>query len=295
MDDEPKASEKPEAVDEPLIKFVPGEDMIAAHKRAMRARAEPSAPPGFFSDPAIAATSATPQPAPKVFNPADYLLPEKDGAGRVEEVEKSSGGSSRFQRFFGGAQASERSSAPAAPQANVLHAPSPVPTSSSRKDDSAMKLDDHMAKLLGMLDVKVSSPALPYWMVADVHRLRHPFHCRAHLLPSLHEAMYRPFHRTNSSQPAMAHITSLRVCRLSHAINLRPFLRTYTATTLVLPTSHTTRPLARHQTFLKTLRRSNPGFTPVCPSNLRKVGSCSSSSSCSSWLAQNPTLTIVLI
>lgn len=150
MDDEPKASEKPEAVDEPLIKFVPGEDMIAAHKRAMKARMEPPPPPGFFADPAIAATSAPQQPAPKVFNPADYLLPEKDDAGRVPEPEKSSGGSSRFQRFFGGAQP-EAPPAPVAPQPQVLQS-----QPADRKDNNPMKLDDHMAKLLGMLDPKVS-------------------------------------------------------------------------------------------------------------------------------------------
>jgi hypothetical protein len=50
---------------EPLVAFVPGEDMIAVHKRAMKAREE-----GRSGNQLVPS-------APKQFNAADYLLPIK--------------------------------------------------------------------------------------------------------------------------------------------------------------------------------------------------------------------------
>lgn len=110
---------------DPLVKFIPGEDMIAVHKRAMKSRdteggwrgVEKPLSPFFDPDPVIASSSAAPGLPPglplplaktKVFNAADYLRPNKDqidGDSEKEAIEHNinpNAFQSRFQRFFAG-------------------------------------------------------------------------------------------------------------------------------------------------------------------------------------------------
>lgn len=126
---------------DPLIKFVPGEDMIAAHKRAMKAKAEgqwreekPLA--SFFGGNAPAPAAPV---IPRSFNAADYLLPSKDAA---EEEPMDTAFHSRFQKFF----------APPPQVAMPPVAPTPLPPPPPTED--APRVDDHMARLMGLLTTK---------------------------------------------------------------------------------------------------------------------------------------------
>lgn len=99
MDDQPE--QDPAIVqirDDSLVQFTPGEDRIAAHKRAMKGPHEEHRPlVGFFGGDAPDPIKAKPV---KDYNAANYLLRNKE-KGEHEKAEVKDTGSSRFQRFFG--------------------------------------------------------------------------------------------------------------------------------------------------------------------------------------------------
>lgn len=173
---------------DPLIQFIPGEDMIAAHKRAMKARdpggtwrVEEKPMLSFFgADPAVASTSnhnarphglPHPMPKTKVFNAADYLRPSKANLENESDVEESASEpnafQSRFQRFFGASAVnsspaaepttSRRWVAPIEGESDHVVPPSSRTISSPPADQLASKVDDRMAKLMGLLSKKVST------------------------------------------------------------------------------------------------------------------------------------------
>lgn len=151
-----------------LVKFVPGEDMIAAHKRAMKGGGggrsggsegdswRPNEKPlvSFFGGEQPAATKTPPKP--KEVNVANYFKhkvfdDDKDKDDEQEEKEETSAFQSRFQRFFGsGAQNPSTVAAGISPGRSPVAPESPV---------GAPRVDDHMAKLMGMLSTKGTSPA----------------------------------------------------------------------------------------------------------------------------------------
>ncbi|WWD20815.1 hypothetical protein CI109_105292 [Kwoniella shandongensis] len=135
---------------DPLIKFIPGEDMIAAHKRAMKARDVGGdwRGEGFFgSDPAIASSSA-PLGAPpsfksKPFNAANYLTQARDASDEETSAKPATSAfTSRFQKFFGAPESS------AEPESLSRPAPSPHETQEEPRDE-------RMARLMGLLSTKV--------------------------------------------------------------------------------------------------------------------------------------------
>jgi hypothetical protein len=146
------------AHDDSLIQFVPGEDMIAAHKRAMKTRdaagewrGKPLA--AFFGGEPVAVDSAGgPSGAQvtknRVFNAADYLRPTTavpEGEVEIEEGASPQAFSSRFRTLFGGVN-----DAPSQP--HVISRPDPP----LRLRD-VPPVDDRMARLMGLLSTKVSS------------------------------------------------------------------------------------------------------------------------------------------
>ncbi|OCF36014.1 hypothetical protein I316_02509 [Kwoniella heveanensis BCC8398] len=133
MDDEAPADPAIVESSDPLIKFIPGEDMIAANRPGLKTRDTGGGwradsggfggggLPAFFGgvDPAIASSSAPtslggPPPGlgglkPKSFNAADYLMQSKevvdDDGGEEEDQspaqpQPSTAFTSRFQKFF---------------------------------------------------------------------------------------------------------------------------------------------------------------------------------------------------
>nr|XP_019050768.1 hypothetical protein I302_01210 [Kwoniella bestiolae CBS 10118]OCF29698.1 hypothetical protein I302_01210 [Kwoniella bestiolae CBS 10118] len=155
---------------DPLVQFIPGEDMIAAHKRAMKSRnvgadwrGDGGNLPAFFGgDPAIASSSAPAPPPglikPKSFNAADYLKQAEDVSD--EEIAPqpvqppappASAFSSRFQKFFS------------------LTPEAAAPVAEARPNDEEVK-GDRTAKLMGLLSSK--SPELPY-TPSPSEQLRH--------------------------------------------------------------------------------------------------------------------------
>jgi hypothetical protein len=106
MDDQPE--QDPAIVqiqDDALQQFVPGEDRIAAHKRAMKTAAQQGSDGGrplvgFFGGEAPVKVKPV-----KEYNAANYLLRSKDKGehkGEQEKTEpKKASGSSRFQTLFG--------------------------------------------------------------------------------------------------------------------------------------------------------------------------------------------------
>lgn len=139
-----------------LVHFVPGADMIAAHRNERHGGGKPLV--SFFG----AQPPPEPVKVPKTFNAADYLLPNKAVVREEPDEEQpqqagSNAFQSRFQRFFGAAPVS------AAPMQEELPPPrayqSPPPTSETRPEapKSPEGPDDHMARLMGLLQVKVSA------------------------------------------------------------------------------------------------------------------------------------------
>ncbi|WRT70795.1 uncharacterized protein IL334_007794 [Kwoniella shivajii] len=162
MDDAAPAD--PTVPEDPLVQFIPGEDMIAAHKRAMKARDVPrdvsigwrgdGGLPAFFgSDPAIASTSAPAPPPglkPKLFNAADYLTQAQEVENTVAQpTPPASAFSSRFQKFFN-----------ATPEHQQIEVSQP-------KEEAK---DDRMAKLMGLLSTKTSLPPDPVYAVSEQMR-----------------------------------------------------------------------------------------------------------------------------
>ena len=179
---------------DPLVRFVPGEDMIAAHKRAMKARdAEGDWRGGdrrlvsfFGADPVIASPSGSggpPRGLPsssmkaRVFNAADYLRPKKSQGDEEEEKEMeqpdptANAFQSRFQRFFGTGPSfvpvePSGSDLPSSALPNEHQAESPFvrsprkllsPNKSDVDGDAGPRSDDHFATLMGLLSSEVSS------------------------------------------------------------------------------------------------------------------------------------------
>ncbi|KAL1412498.1 hypothetical protein Q8F55_000243 [Vanrija albida] len=179
---------------DPLIKFIPGEDMIAAHKRAMKNRGAPGAGGdnwrGAGDKPLVSFFGGAPAPAapaapakPREVNVASYfkhrVFDEDEAPAKKEEQPEpeTNAFQSRFQRFFnsgaGGPVPPPQSTSPA----NVPHphqsAPQPQPPSSSVRSPpphdiitspqqappSGPPVDDRMAMLMGMLTTKGPSPA----------------------------------------------------------------------------------------------------------------------------------------
>lgn len=149
-----------------LVHFVPGEDMIAAHRRD---RNTDTWRPGSGSKPLVSffgAGQALPDPvkAPKVFNAANYLLPSKAGPEEVEDdatpAANSAGFQSRFQRFFAGVppgiQQQEDSREPDIERHKQFQSPPPAVASKRPPNEAPReRVDDHMAKLMGVLSAKV--------------------------------------------------------------------------------------------------------------------------------------------
>jgi hypothetical protein len=148
-----------------LVHFVPGEDMIAAHRRdrntdTWRTGSGPKPLVSFFG-----AGQAMPEPvkAPKIFNAANYLLPSKSAPEEVEEeampVETSTGFQSRFQRFFAGAPPvtqQEGARENSFETQKQFHSPSPAAALNQPPSEAPPeRVDDHMAKLMGLLSTKV--------------------------------------------------------------------------------------------------------------------------------------------
>lgn len=127
MDDQPE--QDPAIVqiqDDSLVQFIPGEDRIAAHKRAMNTGAHQGSD-GYGRKPLVGFFGGNaPDPVKvakpvKEYNAANYLLRSKDKVEHEKSEAKDAGGSSRFQRFFGnptqgrfGAETSEIPLPPAA-------------------------------------------------------------------------------------------------------------------------------------------------------------------------------------
>ncbi|ODO10562.1 hypothetical protein I350_01159 [Cryptococcus amylolentus CBS 6273] len=164
-----------EAAD-PLVKFTPGEDMIAAHKRAMKTKnandwrgGMPPLPAFFSADPAIASNSQAAPPLeakPKEMNANNYLMQREDPV--EEEPQESAppqGGSafsSRFHRFFGNpggedpAGSAGRGSASAPLQSQTPLQSQSVPTPQPPADH----VDQRKATLMGLLSTKTPTPKL---------------------------------------------------------------------------------------------------------------------------------------
>lgn len=176
---------------DPLIHLVSGEDMIAAHKKAMKAR-EPASSGQEYHKPMVAffgaEQSISPSPASqepsiqqekaKVFNAANYLRPSKtqleDGENSTSDETNSNAFQSRFQRFFATPSTSvfESSSTSSSqlqrgpvPAENSTRTPSvsqdtrSISTFESNSGESTSepppKVDHHMARLMGLLSAKV--------------------------------------------------------------------------------------------------------------------------------------------
>ncbi|WVF67781.1 hypothetical protein IAT40_002542 [Kwoniella sp. CBS 6097] len=160
MDDEAPADPAIVESSDPLIKFIPGEDMIAANRPGIKSRdtgggwradggAGGGGLPAFFStaDPAIASSSAPtglsgPPPGlggikPKSFNAADYLMQSKavvDDEGEEEQSpaqpQPSSAFTSRFQKFFASPSPGQPSGPALGPSPGPAlggHSPGPAP------------------------------------------------------------------------------------------------------------------------------------------------------------------------
>ncbi|WWC72669.1 uncharacterized protein I206_106633 [Kwoniella pini CBS 10737] len=187
---------------DPLVQFVPGEDMIAAHKRAMKARdvgndwrGDSGGLPPFFGggDPAIASSSVPSGPPPglkpKSFNAADYLKQAQDISDEETAPQKSphaapaSAFSSRFQKFF------------SPPTANAAPVVEPRPVDEVKGDRTAM--------LMGMLSSKPNPPAEHVYHPSPNEQYRHLSSPPAaegppsHLSPSF-------YHSSRSSPPPPA-------------------------------------------------------------------------------------------
>lgn len=200
---------------DPLVKFIPGEDMIAAHKRAMKARQAGADGADTWRSPAdkplvsFFGGAAPPQPAapakPREVNLQSYfkhkVVDDDEPDRREEEVEEKVTVQSRFQRFFGntggpgsqsGAPAAPVASSPIAPvqerqyerqperqyerqpepqyerqyerQPERYEQPQQAPSHARSPIDQASpvqggRVDDHMAKLMGLLTTKGPSPS----------------------------------------------------------------------------------------------------------------------------------------
>lgn len=126
-----------------LVQFVPGEDAIAAHKRAMKAKnAHGGKDSGgslfpYFGEPAAPAVSSA---KPKAFVAANYLRVEEEAPDNDSGRGETSFNGSRFQKFFGPGGAPES-------EANRNPPPmSPPPQG-----------EDHLSRLMGVLRVSIQA------------------------------------------------------------------------------------------------------------------------------------------
>ncbi|ORY31303.1 hypothetical protein BCR39DRAFT_527383 [Naematelia encephala] len=146
-----------DTVEPDLVHFAPGQDMIAAHKRAMKSRSQADwrgdKPLISFFDEA-----APPQPQkPKVFNAADYLRPTRDGSDDEAETKNTSDAfSSRFQKFFASSASPSAVPPTISPFGNApmaAHTPDPGGQTGLQPQPPEQR-GDHMAKLMGLLSSK---------------------------------------------------------------------------------------------------------------------------------------------
>lgn len=120
-----------------LVQFVPGEDAIAAHKRAMKAKNAPSVKDRgghmfpFFADSAASAPSLA---KPKAFVAANYLRVEEEAPDNDAGQGETSFNGSRFQKFFGPG---------GAPDVEVNRSPPPM--------SQPPPVEDHLSRLMGVL------------------------------------------------------------------------------------------------------------------------------------------------
>jgi hypothetical protein len=167
------------SVPDDLVHFTPGIDMIAAHRKDRN--------DGQWRDgakPLVSFFGAEPPTSPikpvKAFNAADYLLPERASDEPQAVVEPpSTGFSSRFQKFFGG---------PPQPAARAYQSPPniPSPDAPALESRGPERVDDHMARLMGLLSAKVclasnpvdDSPLLAPNLDINRHRSTHQISLR---------------------------------------------------------------------------------------------------------------------
>ncbi|KLT38382.1 hypothetical protein CC85DRAFT_331660 [Cutaneotrichosporon oleaginosum] len=186
---------------EGLVQFVPGEDKIAAHKRAMKARAaggvdnwRATEKPlvSFFGGHDTSTTQTIKPPAkPKEVNNASYfkkrtVIDDDDDDEPDDKNESLPSFQSRFQRFFAQGSTPVPGSLPVQPPSAVVppvpSAPasmppqqlpqarpsqiSPIMRGPSEPQQPSpspgpLNTDDHLAKLMGVLSTKGISPAPP--------------------------------------------------------------------------------------------------------------------------------------
>ncbi|GMK57069.1 hypothetical protein CspeluHIS016_0309090 [Cutaneotrichosporon spelunceum] len=189
-----------------LVQFVPGEDLIAAHKRTMKARAAGGAGQdnwrgsekplvAFFSG-QEATTAQVPTPTkPKEVNHASYFKKRNVIDDDDEEDDKNESSSqafqSRFQRFFTQGNGPETGTSSVQPAPPLAHqAPSPQPPvqppaqmrpspivrgpSEPQRPSPSPNAEDHLAKLMGVLATKNVSPAPRRPVSAEMGQQRMP-------------------------------------------------------------------------------------------------------------------------
>ena len=168
-----------------LVQFVPGEDMIAAHRRHTNVRDRGSQQQidkplvSFFGSdkpPSAMPSSDTGKSASvaksKNFDAADYLLPSKTTKDDTESEgetahDTASAFQSRFQKLFAGAPPlPPLHDSPSTAQQLSPYAYAPTEDRMSRSDalddrPSEQQVDGHMARLMGLLSTKVCALDLP--------------------------------------------------------------------------------------------------------------------------------------
>nr|ODN96088.1 hypothetical protein L204_03779 [Cryptococcus depauperatus CBS 7855] len=173
MNDSAPADPAIVGADDPLVKFIPGEDMIVAHKRAMKARNADDwrgGLPAFFGgDPAIASSSAPTAPIeskPKEMNANNYLVESKDDAEDSEhQAPSQSAFSSRFHKFFNNTSSTHSTrelpneASGARTTANVSDQ-TQSRSSSVQMPQSDNPMDQRKATLMGLLSTKALTPKL---------------------------------------------------------------------------------------------------------------------------------------
>ncbi|AGV15331.1 hypothetical protein, variant [Cryptococcus neoformans var. grubii H99] len=155
-----------------LVKFTPGEDMIAAHKRAMKAKHAndwrgniPPLPAFFASDPAIVSSvpaAASLEHKLKEINANNYLVETREPQEEPEPSQSApqSAFSSRFHKFFGNG-ADQDSNVTGARQSAPVPAQQPLPPIQNQVVPEN-PLEQRKAALMGLLSTKSPTPKLEH-------------------------------------------------------------------------------------------------------------------------------------
>ncbi|BEI81219.1 hypothetical protein CcaverHIS002_0203790 [Cutaneotrichosporon cavernicola] len=188
-----------------LVQFVPGQDMIAAHKRAMKARAAGGAGQdnwrasdknlvSFFGGQEAAAAPPPTPPKPKEVDHRSYfkkrnVIDDDDDESDDKNEPSSQAFQSRFQRFFTQEtvastvqpvpQMAHRAPSPQAPMPPPQMRPSPIVRGPSEPQKplpspGPQNAEDHLAKLMGVLSTRSISPAQPRPASAEMAQQRMP-------------------------------------------------------------------------------------------------------------------------